>query len=119
MAKKDKDKLYYELTREKPMGTFHMMIVGGTLGTVFGFMISTLWGLLRGADLDGLVLGFLASSFLGFLLGAGVVWTVLRFWGKLTSGPSAGSKSPAAPGQAPEAEVPSPLVEDEEAKGKS
>ena len=70
MAKREKDRLYYEITRDKPFGTFQMLLVGGSAGSVVGFLITSLVGACAGMEMDALVLAFLVASFLGFLLGA-------------------------------------------------
>lgn len=69
MARREKNRLYYEITKEKPFGSFQMLLVGGSAGSVTGFLIASLVGAYEGMEMDVLVLVFLVSSFLGFLLG--------------------------------------------------
>ncbi len=85
MAKRDKDRLYYEITREKPFGVFQTMMVGGSAGSVVGFLIASLVGACAGMDMDAVVLAFLVSSFLGFFFGAIFTWLVVRYFSKWIS----------------------------------
>jgi len=121
MAKREKDKIYYEVTKERPLGTFHLLLVGGAAGSVLSFLIVTLVGAYAGMDLDGLVLFFLISNFSGFLFGAGIVWLALKYLEpRISDSLLIGRKVSAVP--EPMEVVPlqeSPIVEDEEAKGKS
>lgn len=125
MAKKDKDKIYYEVTREKPFGLFHMLLAGGSAGSVLCFLIVSLVGAYAGLGMDGLILLFLTATFLGFLLGAILVWFFIRFvepkldlaW--LSGGTSSRPSVEEAPSQPIVEEAESPVVGDEEAKGKS
>jgi hypothetical protein len=130
MAKREKDRLYYEITREKPFGVFQTLMVGGSAGSVVGFLITSLVGACAGMDMDAVVLAFLISSFLGFFFGAIFTWLVVRYFSKWISDASlTGSKTASPPAEeipppGPEAETetvsdPSVVSEDEETKGKS
>jgi hypothetical protein len=124
MAKKDKDKLYYEVTKEKSFGVFQMLLIGGSSGSVLSFLIVSLVCAYEGVGMDTLVLVFLLTSFLGFLFGAVITWVFMRYSEKfiplsfLIESPSAKTlEKPAA--QVSVAPEESPVVETEEAKGKS
>ena len=83
MAKKDKDRLYYEITREKAYGSFQMLMVGGSAGSVLGFLIASLVGAYEGMEMDGLVLVFLVASLLGFFFGLLMMWLAITYLEKL------------------------------------
>ena len=127
MAKRDKDKMFYEVTKEKPLGAFHILMVGGSAGSVLAFLIVSLVGAYEGIEVDSLVLAFLISSMLGFLFGALLAWVGWRYFddlipvsalwgGTRAKAPIAEVEEAAPPVTEPE---PMPIVEDEEAKGKS
>lgn len=124
MAKREKDRLYYEITRERPFGNFQMLLVGGGAGSVLGFLIASLVGACVGMEMDALVLAFLVASFLGFVFGSLITWLVIRYFGKLMSD---ASLTGLGEGGGPDEEKPVPLetsdagpvVEDDEAKGKT
>jgi hypothetical protein len=128
MAKREKDRLYYEITKEKPYGSFQMLLVGGSAGSVLGFLIASLVGAYEGMLMDSLVFAFFMASFLGFFFGALVTWLSLRYLEKFIPistllGRNAPPPQPTVP-PAPAEVVASPavessVVENEEAKGKS
>lgn len=123
MAKREKDKIYYEVTREKPFGTFHMLMVGGASGSVLSFLIVSLVGAYSGMEMDSLVLFFLVATFLGFFFGAMLVWLFQKYFEKnlnfsfLSGGVE--EKPAVTVGEPLPEPMESPVVEDEEAKGKS
>lgn len=130
MAKREKDRLYYEITREKPFGIFQTLMVGGAAGSVVGFLVASLVGALAGMDMDAVVLAFLVSSFLGFFFGAIFTWLAVHYFGKWVSDASlTGAK--AASGSPEENSMPAPeigmeesqdastVMENDEAKGNS
>ena len=134
MAKRDKDRLYYEVTKEKPYGIFQMLLVGGSAGSVLTFLIVSLIGAYEGTDMDSLVLAFLLSSFLGFLIGVGVMWLVITrvekhiplstlIMGPNLSGASADTTpAPPAVNHGPTSTIPEQdetVLGEEENKGKS
>jgi len=123
MAKQGNDRLFYEITREKPYGNFQMMMVGGSAGSVLGFLIISLVGAYEGMEMDSLVLAFLIASFLGFFFGLVIMWLMITYLEKIipvsSLVPGLGSASaPAETPATPTDEVPA-IVENEEAKGKS
>jgi hypothetical protein len=81
MASQNKDKQYYELTREKPYGLFYMVLVGGTACSVLGFLIVSLVGTYEGLPLDSIILAFLAAVLLGFILGGLMTWLAVKYIG--------------------------------------
>jgi hypothetical protein len=127
MAKREKDRLYYEITKEKPYGSFQMLLVGGSAGSVLGFLIASLVGAYEGMVMDSLVFAFFMASFLGFFFGALVTWLALRYLekfipistllGRTASPRPTMSSVPDEVVALPVAE--SPMVENEEVKGKS
>ena len=124
MAKREKDRLYYEITREKPYGTFQMLLVGGATGSVVAFMIVSLVGACAGMEMDVLVLAFLIASFLGFVLGAVTIWLIQRYLGKWISDttPGATNAAPVEAKETPETlEVPpeNPVMAEDATKGKT
>ena len=123
MAKKEKDRLYYEITKEKPYGNFQMLMVGGSAGSVLGFLIISLVGAYEGMEMDSLVLAFLVASFLGFFFGLLIMWIVITYVEKMIPGSALMGGLPQSAGPAVtepvmEAET-VPAAETEEAKGKS
>lgn len=86
MAKREKDRIYYEITKEKPFGQFHLLLVGGSAGSVSGFLIASLVGAYEGVEMDTLVLSFLVASFLGFFFGAGLMWLFTNYWSRFVDG---------------------------------
>lgn len=126
MAKREKDRLYYEITKEKPFGSFQMLLVGGSAGSVLGFLIASLVGAYEGMQMDSLVFVFFMASFLGFFFGAFVTWLALRYLEKfipLSTLMGRTESTPIAPPPVPEPVIPppveSPVVENEDGKGKS
>ena len=128
MAKRDKNKLFYEVTKERPLGSFHVLMVGGSAGSVLAFLVVSLVGAYEGVGIDSLVFAFLVASILGFLFGALLSWFAWRYfdewvpvsalWGGTPEKPIPAEMAGAPAPPAVEAE-PNPVVEDEEAKGKS
>lgn len=123
MAKRSKDKLYYEVTKEKPYGPFQMLMVGGSAGSVFGFLIASLVGAYEGMEVDGLVLSFLVASLLGFFFGFLLTWLFLHYFEgnlpiSLVTGAPVEKLKENTDELTPESEG-SPVVEGDEAKGKS
>jgi hypothetical protein len=124
MAKKDKDRLYYEITKEKAYGSFQMLMVGGASGSVLGFLIISLVGAYEGMEMDSLVLAFLVASLLGFFFGLILMWLAMTYLEKLipASALLGGLPTEAAPEEPvsfSEAPVETSVPEGEEAKGKS
>jgi len=126
MARREKDRLYYEITREKPFGTFQMLLVGGSAGSVTGFLIASLVGAYEGLEMDSLVLVFLIASFLGFFFGALLMWLFLHYFSRLASEITLTTDNPTSPSLVdkgePEAQTNvevNPVVDSEEEKGKS
>ncbi len=130
MAKREKDRIYYEITREKPFGYFQTLLVGGAAGSVVGFLIASLVGACSGMDMDTIVLAFLVASFLGFFFGGLFTWLATSYWGKWVSEASlpgarevsSASAEVATPGLEELEGIPGEAgsaVEGDEAKGKS
>jgi hypothetical protein len=123
MAKREKDKLYYEITREKPYGFYQMLMVGGAAGSVLGFLVISLVGAYEGTEMDTLVLSFLAASFLGFFFGLVLTWLSIRHFEKLMAVfPFDGQKTqplPSLENVAPFDATETPVLENDETKGKS
>jgi len=126
MAKREKDRLYYEVTKEKPFGTFQIVMVGGTAGSILGFLIVSLVGAYEGIEMDSLILAFLLSSLLGFFFGGLLSWIFVQLfdkWVPVSSLLGVGetlmaSEVETVPVPSPEVET-SQVIEDEDAKGKS
>jgi hypothetical protein len=120
MAKKDKNT--YEITRERPTGSFGLLLSGGAAGTVFLFLVTLLIGAYAGITLDNLIFYFLLSGFAGFIFGAGVTWILIRYFGEIIhfsslAGPAALSHPAPEPETQLETEL--PIEEGSEEKGKS
>lgn len=125
MARQEKDRIYYEITKEKPFGQFQLLLVGGSAGSVVGFLIASLVGAYEGIEMDSLVLAFLVASLLGFFLGTGLMWSFLHYFGKFTNElsltPTEAEREQAVEAETPseEAALESPVVEAEDSKGQS
>lgn len=125
MAKRDKDKLFYEVTKEKPLGAFHILMVGGSAGSVLAFLIVSLVGAYEGMEIDSLVLAFLIASMLGFLFGSLLAWLGWRYFDELIPSSALWGGASAKAVEPEQVEVPAPAVEpppimeDEAAKGQS
>jgi hypothetical protein len=125
MAKKDKDRLYYEITKERAFGSFQMLMVGGSAGSVLGFLIASLVGAYEGMEMDSLVLAFLVASLLGFFFGLLIMWLAITYLDKFVSSAAliGGLPEPAPmvddAQPMPEAIPESAVAENEEGKGKS
>ena len=123
MARQDKDRIYYEITKEKPFGQFQLLLVGGAAGSVVGFLIASLVGAYEGIEMDSLVLSFLVASLLGFLFGAVLMWLFLHYFSKFTNElsmtPEEKKQEVALEPEAEEAAMTSPVVEAEDSKGQS
>jgi hypothetical protein len=120
MARSDKNT--YEITREKPEGSFGLLISGGACGTVFLFLVTLLIGAYAGMSLDNLIFYFLLSGFAGFLFGAGATWIIIRYFGEIVhfsnlAQPMAAAAPPEEAEPQPETET--PVEEGSEGKGKS
>jgi len=122
MAKKD-NKNTYEITRERPTGSFGLLISGGAAGSVFLFLTTLMIGAYAGISLDNLIFYFLLSGFAGFIFGAGMTWIIIRYFGEiihfssLVPSAAAGSSQPTEPEPPMETEL--PIEEGSEEKGKS
>lgn len=124
MARREKDRLYYEITKEKPFGSFQMLLVGGSAGSVTGFLIASLVGAYEGLEMDVLVFVFLVASFLGFFFGAILMWLCIRYFGKLvTDIPLVGEAPSSTPMEETSESIISseenPVLDNEAGKGKS
>src|ERR1039458_9552120 len=123
MAKKNKDRLYYEITREKAYGSFQMLMVGGSAGSVLGFLVASLVGAYEGMEMDSLVLAFLVASLLGFFFGILLMWLAITYLEELIPSSSiiGGIPAQVAPVENSAANEPQPLspLESEDGKGKS
>jgi hypothetical protein len=124
MARREKDRLYYEITKEKPFGSLQMLLVGGSVGSVSGFLIASLVGAFEGIELDILVFSFLVASFLGFFFGVILMWLCLRYFGKIVDGIPLVGETPSMTSAEETSESfvspeESPIRENEEGKGKS
>jgi len=121
MAKKDKN--YYEVTREKPVGSLGLLLAGASAGTIFLFLITILICAYDGIRLDDLIFYFLLAGFAGFFIGGAFTWAVLRYFTEITR-PLGFEAAPVPPppseGVEPAvANDATPVVDDDETKGKS
>jgi hypothetical protein len=76
-------KQFYELTREKPYGIFHMILVGGTACAVLAFLMVSLIGAYEGLPIDSIILAFLTAVLLGFLTGGVMTWLGIKYIGPI------------------------------------
>jgi len=122
MAKNNKGKLFYEVTREKPMGKSQVLLMGSSVGAVVSFFIVSFLGSLYGIEMDNLVFYFILSSIVGFFVGGFLTWLFVLNFSKVVSATSVLSLE--ASNVKPEAESqstsnPESVISAEEEKGQS
>ncbi|HVZ81921.1 MAG TPA: hypothetical protein VHE12_14125 [bacterium] len=88
-----------------------MLLVGGSAGSVTGFLIASLIGAYEGIEMDSLVLAFLVASLLGFFFGAGLVWLFLHYFSSFVNELSASSVEPVGQEMTEETATEEPLAE--------
>jgi phosphate/sulfate permease len=119
-----KGQVYYQVTKDKPEGVSHVLLIGGSVGAALGFFIVSVVGAMNGTEMDDLVLYFILSAIGGFLAGGFLTLLFVKNFSKVVSASSLVSE------QVPESAVanepvvdPSmtelPVVPGEEDKGQS
>lgn len=127
MSKNKKGQIYYQVTREKPEGVSHVLLIGGSVGAAMGFFIVSVVGAMNGTEMDDLVFYFLLSAIAGFLAGGFLTGLFVRNFSKVISASSAltESRSVMTPASAPVTAVSEPtssepaVIPGEEDKGQS
>jgi hypothetical protein len=69
MAKNEKGKLYYEIVDDKPFDSFQILLIGGSVGAVLAFLITSIVCTYNAISMDVLLFNFFVASFFGFLIG--------------------------------------------------
>jgi hypothetical protein len=85
MAKNNKGKQFFEVTREKPVGKGYVLLMGGSVGSAVSFFIVSVFGSFYGIGMDDLVLDFILSSIFGFFMGGFVTWLFVLYFSKVVS----------------------------------
>jgi len=85
MAKNNKGKQFFEVTREKPVGKGYVLLMGGSVGSAVSFFIVSVFGSFYGIGMDDLVLYFILSSIFGFFMGGFVTWLFVLYFSKVVS----------------------------------
>lgn len=123
MAKNNKGKQFYVVTREKPAGKAYLLLTGGSMGSAVSFFIVSIIGTFYGTEMDDLVFFFIIFGILGFFVGGFLTWFFVLYFSKVvaTSSVVPMEKSPEeTPGQAMEtSDLESVMPESETEKGQS
>jgi hypothetical protein len=82
MAKDKKGNLFYEVTREKPVGKLQILLMGGSVGTVVSLFIVAVVGSFYGTGMDDLVFFFILSGIFGFFVGGFLIWFFIHSFSK-------------------------------------
>ncbi len=85
MAKNNKGKQFFEVTREKPIGKGYLLLMGASVGSAVSFFIVSVLGSFYGTTMDNLVFYFILSSILGFFIGGLVTWFFVLYFSKIVS----------------------------------
>jgi hypothetical protein len=85
MAKNNKGKQFFEVTREKPVGKGYVLLIGGSVGSAVSFFIVSVLGSFYGIGMDDLVFYFILSSIFGFFVGGFLIWLFILYFSKVAS----------------------------------
>jgi hypothetical protein len=85
MAKKNKGKQFFEVTRERPIGKGYVLLMGGSVGSAVSFFVVSVLGSFYGTAIDNLVFYFILSSILGFFIGGLATWFFVLYFSKVVS----------------------------------
>jgi len=88
MAKKNKGKQFYVVTREKPAGKAYVILMGGSMGAVISFFIVSVLGTLYGTEMDDLVFFFILFGIFGFFVGGFLTWFFALYFSKVVAASS-------------------------------
>jgi hypothetical protein len=83
MAKNNKGKQFFEVTREKPVGKGYVLLMGGSVGSAVSFFIVSVLGSFYGIGMDDLVFYFILSSIFGFFVGGFFTWFFILYFSKV------------------------------------
>jgi hypothetical protein len=85
MAKNNKGKQFFEVTREKPTGKGYVLLMGGSVGSAVSFFIVSVLGSFYGIGMDDLIFYFILSSIFGFFVGGFLTWLFVLYFSKVAS----------------------------------
>jgi high-affinity Fe2+/Pb2+ permease len=119
MAKNNKGKQFYEVTREKPLGKGYVLLMGSSIGSAVSFFIVSLLGSFYGIEIDDLVFFFILSSFLGFVVGGLLTWLFVLYFSKVTSASSVSAMEKSQVQSGEEVLSESSMASEESEKGRS
>ena len=88
MAKNNKGKQFFEVTREKPIGKGYLLLMGASMGSAVSFFIVSVLGSFYGTAMDNLVFYFILSSIFGFFIGGLVTWFFILYFSEVVSASS-------------------------------
>jgi hypothetical protein len=124
MPKNKKGQIFYQVTKDKPQGISHVLLLGGSVGTALSFFIVSVLGALNGIEMNDWVFYFILAAIIGFFVGGFLTLLFVRNFSKVVFSSSAATESAAQPSV--EAEVGQPAVSEgpavvpgEEDKGQS
>jgi hypothetical protein len=119
MAKNNKGKQFFEVTREKPIGKGYVLLMGGSVGSAVSFFVVSVLGSFYGTAMDNLVFYFILSSILGFFVGGLATWFFILYFSKIVSAGS-GPSVEKNPVQSVETDFPESVLPSEDGeKGQS
>ncbi len=123
MAKNNKGKQFYIVTREKPVGKAYLLLMGGSMGAIVSFFIVSVLGTFYGTEMDDLVFFFIIFCILGFFVGGFLTWFFVLYFSKVVAASSVvpiEKPSEETPVQAMEtSDLESVMPDDETEKGQS
>src|ERR1700679_4052586 len=85
MAKNNKGKQFFEVTREKPVGKGYVLLMGGSVGSAVSFFVVSVLGAFYGIGMDDLVFYFILFSIFGFFVGGFFTWFFILYFSKVAS----------------------------------
>jgi hypothetical protein len=88
MAKNNKGKQFYVVTREKPAGKIYVLLMGGSMGAVISFFIVSVLGTFYGTEMDDLVFFFILFGILGFFVGVFLTSFFIFYFSKVIAASS-------------------------------
>jgi hypothetical protein len=125
MPKNKKGQIFYQVTKDKPQGLSHVLLLGGSVGTALSFFIVSVLGALNGIEMNDWVLYFILAAIIGFVAGTFLTLLFVRNFSKVVSTSAATDQSTVIP-QGTEAAVEQPVTSEgptvvpgEEDKGQS
>ena len=119
MAKNNKGKQFFEVTREKPVGKGYVLLMGGSVGSAVSFFVVSVLGAFYGIGMDDLVFYFILFSIFGFFVGGFFTWFFILYFSKVASASFVSSVDEVQVQSAETASSDSAMAVEESEKGQS